>query len=352
VGNVAPDVIMVEMVQYDEWASRGALADVTESVEAAIGDRGMLPLPERAFRRGGRYYGLPVNCHGLVVYVNKDALAAAGLPMPDAGTSWEDYLAMAPLLSRRGGEAGAPTDYAFLMPPTEMIFKAYGVELFDDVYEPTAPAVNTAEARAAFELIRRMRRSGAVVPPDVHQELSSFQLFRDGRIAFYFSGRWATPQFAGYTDFDWDVAAPPCGPAGSRTLHGGTALAVNSRSRHPEEARRFVEFYGSALAEEILIPAGRHVPVTREGAYGEFFMGQRPPESIGEFTATLEGETSGIFLYAPGSAEAIRYYYSRVQQTLFTNAEIESIVLALEQDLWRWLRDNRPGRAEGSGPGG
>ena len=54
VGNVAPDVIMVEMVQYDEWASRGALADVTEVVAAAVGDRGMLPLPERAFLRDGR----------------------------------------------------------------------------------------------------------------------------------------------------------------------------------------------------------------------------------------------------------------------------------------------------------
>jgi multiple sugar transport system substrate-binding protein len=341
VGNVAPDVIMVEMVQYDEWATRGALLDVTDAVAAAVGDRELLPLPQRAFGRDGRYYGLPVNCHGMVVYVNLEALAQAGVPLPGPNTTWEQYLALAPQLSRRGGNPAALTDYAFLMPPTEMIFQAYGVELFDDRYEPTAPAINTPEARAAFDLIRRMRHSAAVVPPDVNQEQSSFQLFRDGRIAFYFSGRWSTPQFAGHTQFDWDVIGPPRGPAGNRTMHGGTAIAVNSRSRHIEAATQFIQFYGSEQAERILIPAGRHVPVTRSGAYGEQFMGQRPPHSIHQFVATLEGDTASIFLYAPGSAEALRYYYSRVQQTLFTNADTDRVVLALEQDLNRWLRDNR-----------
>jgi multiple sugar transport system substrate-binding protein len=90
VGGIAPDLMLVNLSQYDNWASRGALADVTPVMEEISRDLTLLPGPEAAFRREGRFYGLPVNAHGFVTFVNLDAFAAAGIEVPETGFTWEE----------------------------------------------------------------------------------------------------------------------------------------------------------------------------------------------------------------------------------------------------------------------
>lgn len=339
VGNAAPDVVMVNFFQYDDWASRGVLLELTEEFQAIEREAEFLPIPRRVVEREGKVFGLPINAHGQTAFYNKNALARAGVEIPPDGLTWDFMEEIAPRLSSRHGDADAPTDYLMLLPHPAIIFWQHGVRLFDDLFEPREVTVNGPEALQAIDFLRRMRSSGFAVPPDVQADEGTFQLFRDGRVAFYFNGRWMTPEFADRTEFEWDVAPMPAGPVSGVTMHGGTILGVWANSPRTEAARKFVEFYASPRGSEIAMHWQRNVPVYREVAYGEEFLSLRPPESIVRFSETMEEDAALFLLYAPGLAEVARIFDGRIQQAL-SRPELpaQTVVDGLEEDLKRWLR--------------
>lgn len=338
VGNVAPDIIMVEMLQNFEWASRGVLLDLTADLEALPGAASLMPIPRQAFGPEGKFFALPVNCHGYVMYYNEDALRAAGVPFPAGRVTWDWIESVAPRLSRRHGDPAAPTDYALLMPPPIIPFWQHGATLFDDLAHPTRVTANSPEAAATIGFLRRIQASGYAVPPDIANEQGTYQLFRDGRVAFYFSGRWSAPDFADLTDFSWDIAPVPAGPVSGVTYHGGTGLAVSARSRHPEIAREFVRFYASETGARLAMRGGRTVPVFRDLAFGPDFLALRPPESMRFFSETMERGAALTMLYAPGAQRVSDIFYGRMEQALSQpDLPAERVLAGMASDLQRWL---------------
>lgn len=338
IGNAAPDVITLQMHVYDEWATRGVLADVTDIAERLAAEDPLLAVPEQAYSRNGSFFAIPVNVHGHILYANLDALEEAGIEIPVEGYTWQELLALGPKLSRRGGNPDAPTDFLMLPPNANVLFPGYGVRLFDDPYDPTEVTVESPEAIAAFQMMRDFFQSPHVAPPDVSETEGTFQLFRDGRTAFFLSGRWVLPEFKDRTDFQWDVLPVPAGPGGRITTHGGTSLAVWSGSRHPEAARRFVEFYASAEGTRITMRGGRIVPVSRDAAFGGEFLSLTPPESVIRFSETMLPGAAQIFLYAPGQAQVSRIFNNRVSQLQnMPDVPVETVIAGLAYDLRKWL---------------
>lgn len=338
IGNVAPDVIMVEMTFYDEWASRGMLADMTGIAERLAEQDSLLFVPERAFSRDGKFYAIPVNAHGNVLYVNLDALEKAGVEIPETGWTWDDIFALGPRFSRRSGNSDAPTDFLMQPPDARILFMAHGAKLFDNPYHPKIVTADSPEAIAAFRMMRDFLQSGYVAPPEVTGEEGTYQLFRDGRVAFYLSGRWMLPEFAGRTSFDWDVFTIPAGPAGAVTTHGGSGLSIWSGSRNKEAARRFVEFYTSPEGVRITTRGRRDVPVSRNAAFGEEFLSLQPPQSAVRYSETMLPGAAQIFLYAPGQAQVMRIFNNRVSQLQnMPDVPVETVVAGLAYDLRKWL---------------
>lgn len=338
VGDAAPDVIMVESVQYRDWASRGVLLDVTEDMRALERDLTLMPVPRRLFDCAGHFYALPVNCHGLAMYCNLQLLAQAGIPFPSDGITWDQLADVAPKLARRAGNPDAPTDYAMIMPLPLILLWAYGGDLFDNPFHPTRVIVNSPESARVIEYMRRLSTGRLAVPPDVAADQGTYQLFRDGKIAFFFSGRWSTPDLAGKTKFDWDVAPIPAGPVRRVTQHGGTGLAVWSKSRHPDEARAFLRYYASKRGQEISMLGGRYVPVWRELAFGKEFLALRPPPGLRRFPETMEADAARFSVYTPGASEVAPIVAARMEQVIAQpEVPASQILSGLEAELNRWL---------------
>lgn len=337
VGHVAPDVIMVEMTLYDEWASRGVLLDLTDLFHRLDTESPFLPVPRSAFFRERGIFALPTNAHADATYFNEEAFAAAGLEPPEEGFSWDWFFEHGHRLARRAGNPDAPTDYAVFTPRAISIFWQHGVALFDDPFQPREVRVNRPEAVEAVQFLRRLRASGLAVPPEVAADEGTFQLFRDGRVATFFTGRWLTPEFR-HAQFSWDVRPFPAGPANAMTYHGGTSLAVWKHSPRREAALRFLEFYASPRGAAVSMQFDRTVPVFRELAYSDEFLSLRPPESMEVFVRTMEEGASRTNLYAPGSREVARLFNGRVQQALSSpDIPAQRIIDGLEEDLNRWL---------------
>ncbi|NJK91867.1 MAG: extracellular solute-binding protein [Blastochloris sp.] len=336
VGQSAPDVIMTEMSQYAEWSARGALLDLTADIPSFCDGRELMPVPRQAFSRHSKFFAMPSNCSGYVLYYNSDALRQAGLTPQDFDT-WESLARLAPRLARNSTTTSG-TEFALLMPPAHLIFFGFGASLFDQPHQPTRVTAASPQAHAALDYMRELWASGAVVPPDVVSDQGSYQLFRDGKLALYFDGRWRVPNFLGKTRFTWDVRPVPSGPAGRVSLHGGTGLAISKNSPHPEAARRFIHFYLSENGLRHVIQGGRYVPVFREMAYSEAFLNLQPPNHTRAFSETMEEGASRYVLYAPGAAEVNRIFFSHMQQAQNEPTRPSSLILeALQQDLERWL---------------
>ena len=343
VGGFAPDVITVEMRLYSEWAARGVLADLTDEVRRIEAGDTLLPVPQEAFARDGRMFAFPVNCHAAITYCNLDALVAAGIDLPAGGWTWAQLADLAPRLARRAGNPAAPTDFAMVLPAPVTVLESFGARLFDDLYHPQRVTVDSPEARAAIDFMRDMRARRLAVPPDVATDEGGYQLFRDGRVAIYFSGRWDTPNFVGKTHFRWDVSPIPAAADGRRiSLHGGTALAVWAGSRHAAAARRFVRYYVGVRGAEVSMRAGRTVPVFAQMAFGPAFLDLRPPASIRRFAETMLAGASTYPVYAPGAGEVSQIVQGRMEQALSDPAlPVDAVLAGLRDDLERWLARSR-----------
>ena len=326
VGGTTADVLMVDSMIYGDWAERGALTDVSDLIHELDAEDEFMPVALDVFRLKNRYYGLPINS------------AAAGLPVPRRGLTWAEFETFGPKLARRGGNDRAPTDYLCVAPPPTALLAAFGVRLFDDSREPTRVTVMGPAAIAAVTFHRRLVAEGWAAPTNAVVDSGANQLFRDGRVAFLFTGRYSSTEFAGNTTFNWDVAPVPLSP-GAGVEAAGTALAISAQTQVPQLAREFLRFYASETAVHLAVEGGRIVPVRRRFAYGAHFLSQSPPASVRLFSETEEAGAAGALLYGGGQREVHDILYRRLEQALAEpGRSAQEIVAGIEADLGRWLQ--------------
>ncbi len=339
VGNVAPDVFMIGVNYYDEWASRGVLLDLSSEFEDLQREAAIMPVPRNAVKRGSRVFGLPITVMGEVTFANLDALREAGVDIPDdEGVTWEWMVEQAPRLSRLSGNPDAPTDYAFPVQQPFVFLRQWGVELFDDPYHPSRTAIDHDAAVRAIEFLRMVYSEGYTIPPDVGRDVGANLLFRDGRLAFTFGTYMLTALFEHEVDFEWDVLPFPAGKVSSQAMLGSVSLAVWEGTRNEEAARKFAHFAASPEGARINMGRLRTLPVYHEIAYGEEFLGMSPPDSMVRFSDAMREGRAAPHLYAPGSQQVSRIVNDRLTEAIIRpDIPPGKIARGIDMDLDRWL---------------
>ena len=113
---------------------------------------------------------LPQNLSSLVVYYNRDLFDAAGVPYPEAGWTWADFLAAAKALTKDIDGDGLTDQHGLgvensLIRFTPFIWQAGG-ELVDDVDHPTRLTIDTPQAREAIQFFIDLSLVHKVVPTE------------------------------------------------------------------------------------------------------------------------------------------------------------------------------------------
>ncbi len=288
-GGLAPDVMMVEITPYPQFAAKGALLELTQYIERdGLDMDDFYPLSVRAFSHDGRLYCLPRDISGQALYYNKSMFEQAGLAYPTEEWTWEDFRDACEVLTRDTNGDGIIDQYGALLTLPHALIWSSGGDFFDDPAHPTRCTLTEPAALEGMRWFAQLYEDGIVVPPEVRQDEGYYQMFATGRIGMYFDGRWRTPDFVGIDTFDWDVCIVPQGRKGRFTLHGGTAYAISAETRHPEEAWQLVRFYCSAPGVTRAIESGRTTPVVKSIALSPVFLDWRPPENMMAFVKTME----------------------------------------------------------------
>jgi ABC-type sugar transport system permease subunit/ABC-type glycerol-3-phosphate transport system substrate-binding protein len=275
-GGVPPDLVFFDRFAIGEWASRGALTDLTPYIQDQkkndpyridLSQYYPLTLEEARYRAPGsnapaQLYGLPTGLDIRMLFINADHLRQAGLvdpkthePIPPK--TWEELRRYASLLTKRD-DKGRITRLGFA--PNfgnswlyMYAFEAGGNLLNDDGTRVTmdSPPV----ARALRYMMDVYDDLGGAKQVDGFQ--SSFQSgtldpFLQGQVSMKIDGDWSLEMIAAWKrDMDFIIVPAPIPAdrlaAGNQpiTWAGGWSLVIPSTAKQKDGAFKLIQFLSS-----------------------------------------------------------------------------------------------------------
>jgi multiple sugar transport system substrate-binding protein len=278
---LAPDVFLINYRRYGQFAARGALTPVGPLLASSevIAEEDYFPEPLEAFRFGGELMCLPQNLSSLVVYYNRDLFDAAGVPYPEAGWTWDEFLAAAKALTRDIDGDGITDQHGLgvensLIRFTPFIWQAGG-ELVDDVDRPTRLTIDTPQAREAIQFFIDLSLVHKVVPTEAEVLATSDEdRFTNGTTAMLLQSRRVVPTLRQIQSFTWDVAPLPQHEEAAGILHSD-AYCMSATTENPQAAWKFIEFANGPAGQQIAARVGRTVPSLEAVAESPVFLGPR-----------------------------------------------------------------------------
>ncbi|MFC0506752.1 ABC transporter substrate-binding protein [Micromonospora costi] len=282
-GGQPPDVFLLNYRRYGQFAAQQAIEPVQSYLDrsSALDEKDFSPRALDAFRFDGKTLTcLPQNMSSLVVYYNADLFAAAGVPLPKAGWTWDDFLAAARALTRDGRYGvGVEPSIPRLAP---FVWSNRG-DLVDDPARPTALTLTgDPPTRSAVDWFLDLQLKHHVVPPDAEEQSESSEArFLRGTLGMYLNSRVAVPTLRTIDGFTWDAAPLPVAPGGvpASILHSDAYCMSAGRPDH-DGAWRFIEFAMGQQGQQILAGSGRTVPSRLDVANSPAFLDPaKPPRS-------------------------------------------------------------------------
>jgi multiple sugar transport system substrate-binding protein len=291
------DVVLINYRRYGQFAARGVLeplgprlAGSTLVREADFYEEALSP-----FRWNGQLMCIPQNLSSLVVYYDKDAFDAAGLPYPADDWTWDEFLSTAQALTiDRDGDGtidqhGLGTE-ASIFRVAPFIWQNGGelVRSSQSTGLPFALAFDTPAAREAIQWFVDLQTVHHVVPDSVEEAaMSSEDRFQEGTVAMFLNSRRGVPAYREIDSFDWDVAALPTGKQPAGILHSD-AYCMTTAARDKDATWAFIEFANSPEGQAIIAQSGRTVPSIRTVAESEAFLDpSAKPANSQVFLSTL-----------------------------------------------------------------
>lgn len=278
-GGVAPDILYPATHYGFAWAVQGQLLDLAPYIERdGIATDDYLFNILDLYSYNGMIWGLPVDSARLAIFYNENRFAEVGLAPPADGWTWDDFAAIARRLTRDVNSDGITDQYAIrdftsYWPVMAWSFSGHG--LFNDLFRPDHTLINSPAVVDGLQFLADLRNAAHVIPTS--NDMANWQdAFPAGIAAMEMTGHWSIPTYSQILPFDWNIAPLPVGVTSVNRVDG-SAFAIWSGTKHPEEAWEFVKFLASpeGLGIELLNELQQFTPVVRSLIQSPAFM--RPP---------------------------------------------------------------------------
>jgi len=241
----APDIIAIDNPNHAMFAARGAFLDITDKIASSevIKPDNYFPGPLKSTTWDGKYFGIPKATNTIALYYNKDLFKAAGLDPAKPPVTWEELVADAKKLTD-------PSKNVY-----GMAFSAKANEEGTFQFLPWAQMagatyknINTDGAVKALEVWKQIM-SEKLASPDTltRSQWDATATFNAGNAAMAISGPWEIDRMLKDAKFDWGVALlpVPTPDAPRSSAMGDYNWAIFSKTKHPEEAFKVVEYFAS-----------------------------------------------------------------------------------------------------------
>ncbi len=254
-----PDII--RFAGYDElptFVQRGILMPLDKYLETSdsFDEDDMFDVIETCRFDGenrgkGSIYGIPKDWSPIGLWINKEAFAEAGIPLPSPTEpmTWDEFADIAQRLVKRDGEAVERHGFITALPlPTllEMYLAGYGKSMWTDNYNTTT--LESADTKKAVEYFMALQKTAAMsntLFPSA-DSIGSAAL-NENKVGMVLGGYWFRGSYAGagtLSDVENKLmyVPAPVGTVDTCYALDLTCLGVFSQTKHPQEAYDLLEY--------------------------------------------------------------------------------------------------------------
>ncbi|MHC1734178.1 MAG: extracellular solute-binding protein [Erysipelotrichaceae bacterium] len=261
-GNVAPDVMRMDIVWVPEFAKQGILEEVSAFDEFSdLKDNFFAGSLSTNFYNG-KYYGLPLNTNTKVAVYSKAVLAELGLT--EAPSTWDEMIALARTLKASDDRWGLTPQgfgpWGFLP-----YFWTLGGKVTDDEYSVATGYLNSADSIAAVQQLYDYYKEGLIGPAMFGEQPDAWGGMAGGNYLWIDDGPWYF-SIIGQTAIDSTIVSTiPEGKGGSVSVVGGEDLVMFNKSENKDASWTFMQFMMTDEVQKIMAKTGM-IPVTQSAA--------------------------------------------------------------------------------------
>jgi multiple sugar transport system substrate-binding protein len=277
-GGTAADLIWMDQEHLPDFAAMGALLDITDLLAGSDSPAAQLddyfPAALERYTVDGKLYGLPWVAMPVMLYVNLDALEAAGYSADQVNDwTWQDFqdACMKMTLDANGNTPGADgfdpatvTQYGFSVVPgwpplQQFVWQAGGEVISEDL---TQSPIDTPEALQGAQFMADLTASGCMPAQSVISERGFGEMMKAGQVAMFMGG--ATDDFERTEGKRIQGFLLPQGPVGRDSWAWIGGMSINAATKNPDAAfQAFMDL--TQATHEWKAPAPRRSLATREG---------------------------------------------------------------------------------------
>ncbi|WP_431279194.1 ABC transporter substrate-binding protein [Leifsonia poae] len=251
----APDVAATDLVFTPYFASVGALADITDKVDALPYKDDLSPAHVRQSKYKGKTYAVPFTGDVSVMFYNKDLFKQAGLDPEKPPTTYAELQADAKAVSALGGKNkgfvfSAACGGCNIFELTPHIWASGGDVLNED---GTKATLDSSEVTDALQLYRDMWTDGSM-PTLVQTDNgpNAGTAFQGGTIGMKPDGTSFLGSLVAAKKIDFGVFPIPGKDGGSASFAGGDNMSIMTGAKNPDGAWEFVKWATDEQAQKIL----------------------------------------------------------------------------------------------------
>jgi multiple sugar transport system substrate-binding protein len=324
----APDLFYVDIFWSDSIFGNGQAVPVADqSVGAAI-----MPNLTNAFTRDGKLMGVPKDFNTLAVHYNIDIFNDAGVDVPDADDTWDDFAAKLTAVHDKLGDVAGMClvpDYArfgaFALASGWTPFDANGKTVLDDNF------------KRAFTFYTGLAKSGAGVLAANVGEGWTGGCMSSEKAAIAIEGAWMIGALRDSApSMVWGSTMLPKDPvSGNRgNLIFTVAWAVNAASTVQGDAQTLAALLTSEKAQQWVLEKGLAIPSRSSLADNAFFAGDSNAAKASKvvFDGAGDGNVQPYYFGAYGGAwmEPIN---SALNSVLLGEAEVDAAIAEAQGKL-------------------
>ena len=287
-GSNPPDVFRINDDYVQEFTANGALLDLSSYVKQAglkVSD-----YAEQVFNFGkqpdGRLTSWQLGYQSAIVFYNKDLFKSAGVDLPPTtwsskGWMWSDFLAAAQKLTKGNQQYGAAVT------PTTNYEQTFahnngsptGIWSADGKKFTLADPQGAQAVQWAADLTCKYKVQPAWA--DLIQPNANVNLFAQGKLAMLFALSGTIPYFReNVKDFDWDIAAPPAGPADQANEASVVCFGIASKAKNHDAAWKLLNYLAGPEGGQTVAKGGAFSPVNKTAAKDLYAKSTGKPQHI------------------------------------------------------------------------
>ncbi|MBB6734728.1 ABC transporter substrate-binding protein [Cohnella zeiphila] len=262
-----PDIMQIDTGNLMDYALRDQLTDLSAGIDTSnINDKLL-----SAGKVNGTLYGIPLGANAITFMYNKAAFDKLGIQVPEKGFTWDEWLKIAKETQPKL-EKGKyfMMDLSMATGTTESdkyeIYQLAQGKGF--IHTPDGKFNIDRDTYLAFnKLFADLRKEGVVPPADVtagHKQYDpQLDLFMNGTILVQRDYSAGFPNFESVHPGQYAMAPVPSASNAGGFMLPSQFFTVSKASKHPDEAKKFIDWFVNDKEAGRTLTLARGVPVSK-----------------------------------------------------------------------------------------